>query len=78
MNICRLRVRLDWTQQKLADEMEVDLSTVQRHESGRVLPNGFDLLKLSIALNVGIEEIYHGLPRQIAELNLLHLSLIHI
>lgn len=77
MNICRLRGEIGWTQQELADEMDVDLTTVQRHESGRALPNAVDLYKLSLALKVSMEELYHGLPRQIAEVSLLHPRKVH-
>lgn len=77
MNICQLRVRRDWTQQKLADEMDVDLTTVQRHESGRALPNAVDLYKLSLALKVTMEELYHGLPRQVAEVSQMHPWKVH-
>ncbi|MEQ1853604.1 MAG: helix-turn-helix transcriptional regulator [Chthoniobacteraceae bacterium] len=50
MNICRARSHREWTQLRLAAEADVDLTTVQRWESGRAVPVGFDLLKLSIAL----------------------------
>jgi transcriptional regulator with XRE-family HTH domain len=72
MNICRLRTGRVWTQKQLAEAADVDLTTVQRNEAGRVLPDGCDMLKLAVALKVDVNDLYHGLPRKVGELSRLH------
>ena len=63
MNIAKLRNDHRWSQQQLAERVDVDDSTVQRWESGRVVPDGADIFKLSIAFGVSTDAIYAGLPR---------------
>ena len=72
MNICALRIGHDWSQNELCAKVDVDISTVQRWECGCVVPDGFDVYKLSIAFGVGTDAIYKGLPKSVAELHRLH------
>ena len=72
MNVYRLRQERGWSQQRLANETGVDLTTVQRWESERTLPDAFDLWKLALALCVPMEELYRGLPREMDALDQLH------
>ncbi len=72
MNIAKLRVEREWSQEKLAEKASVDTSTVQRWEGGSAVPCGFDICKLSSAFGVGADAIYTGLPKSVAELSRLH------
>lgn len=72
MNIAKMRNARDWSQEKLAERVDVDDSTVERWEYGSVVPCGLDVLKLAVVFGVGTDAIYDGLPRNVAALDALH------
>ena len=49
------REKMGYTQQRLADEMEVNRSTIANYEIGRRVPDFEDLQKLAKILNVSVD-----------------------
>lgn len=58
LRIRELRVTKRITQGKLADLLEMERSNLTRIECGKQAPNYENLMKISLALNVEIKEIF--------------------
>lgn len=56
--LTRLRTDRGWSQQRLADEADVDKATVNQIERGRRSPNVETLEKLADALGVGVADFF--------------------
>jgi transcriptional regulator with XRE-family HTH domain len=56
--LTRLRVEQGWTQQRLADESNVNKATINQIEKGRRSPNIETLEKLANALGVGVADFF--------------------
>ncbi len=71
--IARLRKRRGMTQNELASAMEVHPSLVPRWESGQVQPRAKTLEKLSVVLEVTVQELmagdYTGLSTTLSEVD---------
>jgi len=55
-----LRLSRGMTQSELAHSMDKDRQVVTRLESGRYNPTYMTIVKLTIALNVSLEEFFKG------------------
>ena len=56
--LTRLRAEQGWTQQRLADESNVNKATINQIEKGRRSPNVETLEKLADALGVGVADFF--------------------
>lgn len=59
-NIRRFRRRKDYSQENIAEELNVSLSTFSRMEKGITSMNVLQLLHLAAILEVSVEEILEG------------------
>lgn len=59
-NIRRFRRRKDYSQENIAEELNVSLSTFSRMEKGTTSMNVLQLLHLAAILEVSVEEILEG------------------
>ena len=60
-NIRALRKEKGWTQEKLADEAEIDIRTVQRIEKAELRPTIDVIISLCLALQVDISKLFEGI-----------------
>ena len=66
-NIKRLRLESGWTQQQLADKLQVSRKTVTRWENGWNVPNLFYAQKMAQLFSTTVGEIMNGNPAQISD-----------
>ena len=59
MGLKNARRRHCWTQEKLAESVNVGLDTLKRWEAGKQLPTPDDVGQLEKALNAEREEVWH-------------------
>lgn len=60
-NIAKYRRARNMTQEQLADKTESGRTTIQFIERGDRFPRTVTLIKLSRALNVPIDKLFHGI-----------------
>ena len=63
-NLRLIRVRTGYTQQELANAMNLTFQQIQKYESGRNRISAPRLYDAARALGVNIESFFDGLPRQ--------------
>lgn len=57
MNIADKRKKTGFSQEKIADILHVDRSTVAKWETGKSLPRGKTLIKLAVVLGCTVDEL---------------------
>lgn len=67
--IARLRRKNGWSQEELADKMEVSRQAVSKWESGKTQPDLETLQKIAQVLEVSVEELIYGERRQTTVIN---------
>ena len=58
--LVRLRKQRNWTQQTLADALDINLTQIKRHETGASQPSLEALKKIAITLKVSLDELVFG------------------
>ena len=66
-NIKRLRLESGWTQQQLADKLQISRKTVTRWENGWNVPNLFYAQKMAQLFSTTVGELMNGNPAQISD-----------
>ena len=59
LKVSKNRENLDWSQEKLAEMAGVDRNTINRCENGKTVPSVFNLVKISKALKITLEELIY-------------------
>lgn len=58
MNIKRLRLKNNWSQQKLANKLKVSQQTIAKWETGKSFPRSELLPSIASVFNCKIEELF--------------------
>lgn len=58
--LVRLRKQRHWTQQALADALELNLTQIKRYETGASQPSLDALKRIALTLNVSLDELVFG------------------
>jgi len=58
--LVRLRKQRHWTQQALADALELNLTQIKRYETGASQPSLEALKRIALTLNVSLDELVFG------------------
>ena len=58
--LVRVRKQRNWTQQTLADALDINLTQIKRYETGASQPSLKALKKIAITLSVSLDELVFG------------------
>ena len=61
------RIRKDLTQEKLAEAVDVDINSISSIERGKYFPTPDNLVKISIALNISLSDLFTFHPFESCE-----------